>query len=215
MTDAGGFGVLLADSVDTYKMNLTDFSPETIKKFRATFPPFYACSNPMDLTGSVKTHEFIEAAKLALDDPNVDSVIFAYQPGAPGLELPLEMAKTIEKHFGPGKTKKPFLVLEFGGKYPDDDVIRDYLKQVGMSVYEWASRRGVRRSGPEEGMRVLAKLADYSEYLRRMSAVKSETHPKIDAQLINGYVSKVASKGRYTLTEIEGYDVPPCGRLEV
>ena len=137
VTDAGGFGVLLADSVDTYKMNLTDFSPETIKKFRATFPPFYACSNPMDLTGSVKTHEFIEAAKLALDDPNVDSVIFAYQPGAPGLELPLEMAKTIEKNFGPGKTKKPFIVLEFGGKYPDDDVIRDYLKQVGMSVYEF------------------------------------------------------------------------------
>ena len=52
VTDAGGFGVLLADSVDTYKMNLTDFSPETIGKFKATFPPFYACSNPMDLTGS-------------------------------------------------------------------------------------------------------------------------------------------------------------------
>lgn len=143
VTDAGGFGVLLADSVDTYKMNLTDFSPETIKKFRATFPPFYACSNPMDLTGSVKTHEFIAAAKLALDDPNVDSVIFAYQPGAPGLELPLEMAKTIEKNFGPGKTQKPFIVLEFGGKYPDDDVIRDYLKQVGMSVYEFGSGRGL------------------------------------------------------------------------
>ena len=85
----------------------------------------------------MKTKEFIEAVKLALDDPNVDSVIFAYQPGAPGLELPLEMAKTIEKNFGPGKTKKPFVVLEFGGKYPDDDVIRDYLNKVGMSVYEW------------------------------------------------------------------------------
>ena len=34
VTDAGGFGVLLADSVDTYRMNLTDFSPETIKKFK-------------------------------------------------------------------------------------------------------------------------------------------------------------------------------------
>ena len=46
------------------------------------------------------------------------------------------MAKTIEKNFGPGKTDKPFIVLEFGGKYPDDDVIRDYLKKVGMAVYE-------------------------------------------------------------------------------
>ena len=128
--------MLLADSVDTFKMNLTDFSPETVKKFRATFQPFYACSNPMDLTRYVNRKNIYEAAKLALDDPHVDSVIFAYQPGAPGLELPLEMAKTIEKNFGPGKTKKPFIVLEFGGKSPDDDVIRDYLKQVGMSVYE-------------------------------------------------------------------------------
>ena len=63
-------------------------------------------------------------------------MIFAYQPGAPGLELPLEMAKTIEKNFGPGKTKKPFIVVEFFLKNLYDDVIRDYLNKVGMSVYE-------------------------------------------------------------------------------
>lgn len=62
-------------------------------------------------------------------------------------------------------------------------------------------------SGPEEGMRVLAKLTEYSEYLQRIQALKGETHPSIDASLINGLVSKVANKGRYTLTEIEGYDV--------
>lgn len=84
----------------------------------------------------MKTQEFVAAAQLALADPNVDSVIFAYQPGAPGLELPLQMAQTIERHFGPGKTTKPFLVLEFGGKHPDDDVIRDYLRAAGLSVYE-------------------------------------------------------------------------------
>ena len=56
-------------------------------------------------------------------------------------------------------------------------------------------------------MRVLSKLSDYSEYLQRTSKITTETHPKIDIQLINSLVNKVASKGRYTLTEIEGYDV--------
>ena len=56
-------------------------------------------------------------------------------------------------------------------------------------------------------MRVLSKLADYSEYLQRVGALQTETHPKVDAQLINGLVEKVLGKGRYTLTEIEGYDV--------
>ena len=55
-------------------------------------------------------------------------------------------------------------------------------------------------------MRVLSKLAEYSEYLQRMERITSETHPTIDASLINGIVNKVLNKG-YTLTEIEGYDV--------
>ena len=56
-------------------------------------------------------------------------------------------------------------------------------------------------------MRVLSKLADYSEYLQRMAKISTETHPSIDAQLITGICEKVRNKGRYTLTEIEGYDV--------
>lgn len=54
---------------------------------------------------------------------------------------------------------------------------------------------------------MLSKLAAYSEYLQRMERITKETHPSIDASLINGIVNKVLNKGRYTLTEIEGYDV--------
>ena len=52
VTDAGGFGVLIADAVDQYKLKLVDFTPDTVKRFRSTFPPYYQCANPMDLTGS-------------------------------------------------------------------------------------------------------------------------------------------------------------------
>ena len=98
----------------------------------------------------------------------MDSVIFAYQPGAPGLELPLEMAKTIEKNFGPGKTKKPFMVVEFGGKYPDDRTIRTMLKEAGMAVYP----------GGEEALRVLNKLVSYKEYLDDRKSVTSEVRAR-------------------------------------
>ena len=43
---------MIADAVDQYKMQLVDFTPETVKKFKSTFPPYYQCANPMDLTGS-------------------------------------------------------------------------------------------------------------------------------------------------------------------
>lgn len=45
-------GVLIADAVDQYKLKLVDFTPDTVKRFRDTFPPYYQCANPMDLTGS-------------------------------------------------------------------------------------------------------------------------------------------------------------------
>ena len=79
----------------------------------------------------------IKAGHLALEDPNIDVVVMGLQPIAPGFADPDVMAKTLIEHFGPGKTKKPFVVVAFGGKYPDDDVIRDYLNKVGMSVYEY------------------------------------------------------------------------------
>lgn len=164
VTDAGGFGVLIADAVDNYKMSLADFDPATVKKFRETFPPYYQCANPMDLTGSAKTEDMLKAGHLALEDPNIDAVVFGLQPIAPGLADSDVVAKQIVEHFGPGKTQKPFVVVEWGGKYPDDRTIRTILKESGMAVY----------SGAEEALRVLSKLASYQEYLTARKSIHSE-----------------------------------------
>ena len=197
VTDAGGFGVLIADAVDQYKLKLVDFTPDTVKRFRSTFPPYYQCANPMDLTGSAKTDDMIKAGHLALEDPNIDVVVMGLQPIAPGLADADVMAKTLIEHFGPGKTKKPFMVVEFGGKYPDDRTIRTMLKEAGMAVYP----------GGEEALRVLNKLVSYKEYLDARKSVTSETYPEIDVRQVNALFDKVLQKGRTTLTEIEGYDV--------
>lgn len=149
----------------------------------------------------------IKAGHLALEDPNIDVVVMGLQPIAPGLADADVMAKTLIEHFGPGKTKKPFMVVEFGGKYPDDRTIRTMLKEAGMAVYP----------GSEEAMRVLDKLVSYKEYLDARKSVTSEvgvgaaresqTYPEIDVRQVNALFDKVLQKGRTTLTEIEGYDV--------
>ena len=149
----------------------------------------------------------IKAGHLALEDPNIDVVVMGLQPIAPGLADADVMAKTLIEHFGPGKTKKPFMVVEFGGKYPDDRTIRTMLKEAGMAVYP----------GGEEALRVLNKLVSYKEYLDARKSVTSEvgvgaaresqTYPEIDVRQVNALFDKVLQKGRTTLTEIEGYDV--------
>ena len=149
----------------------------------------------------------IKAGHLALEDPNIDVVVMGLQPIAPGLADADVMAKTLIEHFGPGKTKKPFMVVEFGGKYPDDRTIRTMLKEAGMAVYP----------GGEEALRVLNKLVSYKEYLDARKSVTSEvsvgvaresqTYPEIDVRQVNALFDPVLQKGRTTLTEIEGYDV--------
>ena len=161
-------GVLIADAVDAYKMKLVDFTPETVTKFRATFPPYYQCSNPMDLTGSAKTEDMLKAGHLALEDPNIDAVIMGVQPIAPGFADPDKLAEILVEHFGPGKTQKPFLVVEFGGKHNDDRMMRTIMKEKGMAVYP----------GAEEALRVLNKLVGYTEYLRDRKAITTEVEAR-------------------------------------
>ena len=155
VTDAGGMGVLIADAVDLFHMELGTFAPSTVSQFRSLFPPYYQCANPMDLTGSAKTDDMLKAGHLALDDPNVDAVIMGLQPIAPGFDDPLTMAKLLTSHFGPGKTKKPFLIVEFGGTQSADRMLRTTLKENGMAVYGSA----------EEALRGLDKLMNYVEFL--------------------------------------------------
>ena len=157
-------GVLIADAVDAYNLRLVDFSPSTVSKFRATFPPYYQCANPMDLTGSAKTEDMLKAGKLALDDPNIDAVIMGVQPIAPGFADPDKLAEILVDHFGPGKTKKPFLVVELGGKHNDDRMIRTIMKEKGMAVYP----------GAEEALRALDKLAGYTEYLEARKQITTQ-----------------------------------------
>ena len=106
----------------------------------------------------------LKAGHLALEDPNIDAVIMGLQPIAPGFADPDVMAQQLVTHFGPGKTSKPFLVVEFGGKYPDDRTIRSILKEAGMAVYP----------GAEEAIRVLSKLIGYQEYLADRAQIVSE-----------------------------------------
>ena len=157
-------GVLIADAVDAYHLRLVDFAPSTVSKFRSTFPPYYQCANPMDLTGSAKTDDMLKAGKLALEDPNIDAVIMGVQPIAPGFADPDKLAEILVEHFGPGKTQKPFLVVEFGGKHNDDRVMRTIMKEKGMAVYP----------GAEEALRALDKLAAYTEYLDARRQITSQ-----------------------------------------
>ena len=152
---------MIADAATLFHMKLPAFSSQTQSEISSRFPRFLPYANPLDLAGTMDLAGLMEAASEAMKDPNMDVILLGLEPTAIQLEDPAEMAKKLADRFGPGKTEKPFLVVEFGGKQEFDRTLRMALKERGIAIY----------SGPEEALRGLEKLMNYAEFLESQEAV--------------------------------------------
>jgi acetyl coenzyme A synthetase (ADP forming)-like protein len=80
LTDAGGLGVIAADSLETYGLHLAQFNESTLKALSAILPPAAAIHNPVDMIASASPDNYAICLKLLLEDDNVDGVIVILLP---------------------------------------------------------------------------------------------------------------------------------------
>jgi acyl-CoA synthetase (NDP forming) len=76
----GGLAVGAAEACGANGLKLADLSPETVEKLSAFIPPTgTSLRNPIDvsLTASLEIDMYIESARLAAADPNVDAIVVA------------------------------------------------------------------------------------------------------------------------------------------
>ena len=157
---------MIADAANLFHMKLPAFSTQTLSAFSTRFPRFLPYSNPLDLAGKMNLAGLMEAASEAMRDPNMDVIVLGLEPSSMELGDPAEIAKQLADRFGPGKTEKPFLVVEFGGPQEFDRTLRMALKERGIAIY----------SGPEEALRGLEKLMEYAEF-RDLQSPTDEVSP--------------------------------------
>ncbi|MCL2295336.1 MAG: acetate--CoA ligase family protein [Spirochaetes bacterium] len=99
----GGAGILLADQVTTYGMNLAVFSKETKQALRDLVKANKIFgANPVDILGDCNDDRLIEAIKIIDKDPNVDGIITAIYLQVPYLSeyLPdrlVDLKKSMKK----------------------------------------------------------------------------------------------------------------------
>ena len=78
VTFSGGAGVVTADDIKDYNMELAQFSPETMKKIKTVFPEWMDPENPVDLYPAIEKFGPIPpvntSLEAALADPGVDAV---------------------------------------------------------------------------------------------------------------------------------------------
>ncbi len=82
ITNAGGAGIMAADAIEKLNLTFAKLTDETKKRLAEKLPPAANLHNPIDVLGDALPDRYEFALGVALDDPNVDSVLILLTPQA-------------------------------------------------------------------------------------------------------------------------------------
>ncbi len=154
ITNAGGPGIMAADSVELAGLEVCTLAHSSATALRKKLPFAASVGNPIDVLGDADPERYVAAVNAALDDDNVDNVIVILTPQA--MTRPAETARAIA---GCSSEVKPILVSFMGG----EDVMpgRDELVAANLPDYPT----------PERAVASLKAMCDYNEWLKRPSRI--------------------------------------------
>ena len=152
ITDGGGAGVMASDAVARFGLRMADLSEETLRYLKEHFPPHAVAGNPTDVVGDTDAERYRIAIEGFVNDPNVDAIVVIVLFQVPLLEDEkiIEILAEYQK-----KSDKPILAVAMGGEKTER--YARMLEERGVPVYPT----------PERGVRAMAGLVKYAEYLRR------------------------------------------------
>lgn len=160
LTNAGGPGVIAADSLERHGLMLAQLSESTRKVLSAELPPAANIHNPVDMLASASPENYARCLKTLLQDKNVDAIMLILPP--PPIFKAEEAAQKIAEIIGAGKPpvfKKP-VVISLMGSTLVEKAGREFRK-INVPVYPF----------PERAASALSALVKYREQL---TAVRSE-----------------------------------------
>jgi acetyltransferase len=80
VTNAGGPGIIAADTCEAKGLDVVRLSPETEEKLRSGLPEEASVKNPVDLIASATAQSYEFALDCVFEDPKVDAAIAAFVP---------------------------------------------------------------------------------------------------------------------------------------
>ncbi|HVO77838.1 MAG TPA: acetate--CoA ligase family protein [Methanomassiliicoccales archaeon] len=190
VTNAGGLGVLAADSCGDSGMTMASFAPETIAKLKSYLPEEANFYNPVDVVGDARTDRYEFAMRTVMDDPDVSSLLVMLAP-TELVDIPA-IGRLVASFVG--KVRMPLAAAFVGG----EDVAKGVaiMREAGVPCYE----------SPDRAVRALALMADYQKEVQSRTSsptVKVEG----DAERVKALIAKARAEGRVGMSEKEGKDV--------
>lgn len=190
VTNAGGPGIIAADALDAYGLNLVDLQPETVAALTPLFPAEASIRNPLDMIASAKPSAYKSALKALLADKGVDAVVPIFVPplGVTQEDVAEAIAEAVVEN--PEKTVIPVLMGREG--LPQG---RAAVHAAGLPAYVF----------PESAARALAALCRQREWIDRPVEVSPAL--KVDKDRAAAIIDKAQSEKRTKLSEGEALGI--------
>jgi acetyl coenzyme A synthetase (ADP forming)-like protein len=151
LTNAGGLGILCADTCEAAGLLLPQLAEETVERLASILPREASVANPVDMLGSAVASTYAEALPLLLRDRGVDAVIALFVPPvmAGADEVATAIVRSVEEA---GVTEKPVLVSVITANGNPKQLLTGVVAPF---------------SYPESAARALGRAAERAEWLRR------------------------------------------------
>jgi acetyltransferase len=207
VTNAGGPGVLAADSVIAAGGQLATLSAASMESLNQILPPHWSHNNPIDILGDALPERYAKVLEIAAHDENVDGLLAVICPQ--GMSHP---TLTAEKLAPFAKTSgKPVIASWIGGAGMTAGI--EILNRAGIPTFPY----------PDTAARVFEYMWRYSYNLHGIYETpilpqESESGP--DRSRAEKLVRGVREAGRTLLTEseskqlLEAYGIPTVRTLE-
>ncbi len=158
ITNAGGPGVIAADTISRRNGVLASFSLESQRELAAALPGRWNGANPIDVMADGRTEHYLAALQACLADPESDGIVVIHAPlgGVSASELARAILAVASKR------QKPILTVWLGDG------------EVRAAREELASQHVPSFDTPEPAIAAYYHLLDYQRNLGRLYATPDE-----------------------------------------
>lgn len=194
ITNGIGPGVLAADSVVSYGVELAELGEPTLALLNQVLPRNWSGCNPLDIIGDASPMRFRTAVKACIDDPGVDGVLVIFTPQAGTDHL-----TTAQLMIGLQRESKKPLFLSWLGE-----------AKVAESRELFSKAKCAHFRAPEYAIEVFRNLASYHQNQKLLLQTPGPLEGKRDAPDVDrarAVIARALADGRTVLSERESKDV--------
>jgi len=140
VTNGAGPVITAIDNFERLGLQVAELSEQTLRTFKAHYPPTYIIGNPCDITGSATADDYRFAIQAFMEDPNVDILMpwFVFQDD-PLEETIVDVLAAFQE-----RAAKPMVIGAMGGPFTIgiSQRIEDARIPVYHSAIEWVAAAG-------------------------------------------------------------------------